>query len=282
MINLTAILTIAKKEFSDKLYESSLVLLMAIFMLALFIYTYGADFGDVAKVIGVFFPLIGIVLGYDAIIREKNSKSLNVLLTQPVFRDNIITGKFVGISLTLFLVIFVSLMIILASDYMIYGQVAQLESFFRLLLFGIFAYFYLLIFASLGLLTSIILKSEIMSLTLGVIVWLTMCFALGPSIIMLTSIITGQSMFEMTDEFLATGSSLFNISPIHHFAEVTVGSLDLSYGSFSIQREVHGFLDTRYSILYLLEYYWQNVVVLVAVPIILLIVSYISFLREDI
>nr|WP_321496900.1 ABC transporter permease [uncultured Methanolobus sp.] len=282
MINLNAITTIAKKEFSDKLYERSLILLMAVFMISLFIYTYGNDFGDATKIIGVFFPLIGIVLGYDAIVKEKNSKSINVLLTHPVFRDNIITGKFVGISLTLFLVVFISLMIIVASDYIISGQVAQLESLLRLLVYGIFTFLYLLIFASLGILTSIKFKNELNSLAFGIIIWINMCFALGPSIIMLTSFITGQSMFDMTDEFLSTGALLFNISPIHHFAEVTVGTLDLSYGSFSIQKEVHGILDTRYSLSYLLGYYWQNIMILIAIPVILVIVSYISFLREDI
>ena len=66
----------------------------------------GENFKQVVQSIGVFFPLIGIALGYDGIIKEKNSKSLNILLTQPVFRDNIITGKFLGISITLALVVF--------------------------------------------------------------------------------------------------------------------------------------------------------------------------------
>ena len=37
MINKDAVLTIAKKEFSDKLYEPSFIILMSIFMVILFV-----------------------------------------------------------------------------------------------------------------------------------------------------------------------------------------------------------------------------------------------------
>ena len=283
MINENAVLTIAKKEFSDKLYEPSFIILAFIFMITLFVYSQGNNnINDVVRIIGVFFPLLGIALGYDAIIREKNSKSLNILLTHPVFRDNIVTGKFLGISITLFLVVFLSLMIIAASDFLISGKIAQFESLFRLLIFGLFTFLYLLIFASFGLFTSIRCKTEIESLTWGVVIWINMCFVLGPTIIMLTSIITGQSMFDMTDNFISTSSWLFNISPIHYFAEVTVGTLDLSYNSFNVQKDVNGFLDTRYSISYLIGHYWHNIIILLVLPVVLIITSYISFLREDI
>lgn len=283
MINVNAIMTIAKKEFSDKLYERSSLILMAIFIGTLFVYIqYASTFSDVVQIIGVFFPLMGIALGYDAIIAEKNSKSLNVLMTHPVYRDNVIIGKYIGICLNLFCIVFFSLMVIMASDFLISGKVAQLESITRLFIFGFFTFCYLLIFASFGVVTSIILKSEIASLTLGVVTWINLCFALGPTIIMLTSIITGESMFDSTDKFFSTGYLLFSISPIHHFAEVTVGLQDLSYGTFNVAKEINGFLDTRYTISYLLNYYWQNVLFLIALPIILIIESYISFMREDI
>ena len=283
MINTNAIMTIAKKEFSDKLYERSSLFLIAIFMGTLFVYIqYSSNFSDIAQIIAVYFPLIGIALGYDAIITEKNSKSLNLLLTHPVYRDNIIVGKYIGICLDLFCIVFSSLMLIMAYDFLISGKVAQLESITRLFIFGFFTFCYLLIFASFGVLTSTILKSEISSLTLGVVTWINLCFALGPSMIMLTSIITGESFFDITDKFNPTINLLFNISPIHHFAEVTVGLQDLSYGTFNTQHEINGFLDTRYTISYLLDYYWQNVLVLLVLPITLIIGSYVSFMREDI
>ena len=286
-MNKNCVLTLAQKEFSDKLYEQSFFVLLAIFMGTMFVYLQshagGDNFGDVVKVIAVFFPLTGIALGYDGIIKEKNSKSLNVLLTHPVFRDNIVTGKFLGISITLALVVFLSLIIIAASDFLISGKVAEFDSLLRLLIFGIFTFFYLLIFAAFGLFASVWCKTEIDSLTFGVLVWINMCFAFGPTIIMLASIVSGQSLFDMTEKFASTASLFQNISPLHHFAEVTNGVQDLSfYGGFGVQTDVHGFLDTQYSISYLIGYYWQNVIILLILPFIFLAASYVSFLREDI
>jgi ABC-type transport system involved in multi-copper enzyme maturation permease subunit len=286
-VNKNCVLTLAQKEFSDKLYEQSFFVLLAIFMGTMFVYLQshagGDNFGDVVQVIAVFFPLTGIALGYDGIIKEKNSKSLNVLLTHPVFRDNIVTGKFLGISITLALVVFLSLIIIAASDFLISGKVAEFDSLLRLLIFGIFTFFYLLIFAAFGLFASVWCKTEIDSLTFGVLVWINMCFAFGPTIIMLASIVSGQSLFDMTEKFASTASLFQNISPLHHFAEVTNGVQDLSfYGGFGVQTDVHGFLDTQYSISYLIGYYWQNVIILLILPFIFLAASYVSFLREDI
>jgi ABC-2 type transport system permease protein len=281
------ILTIAQKEFSDKLYEPSFIVLMVIFMGTIFVYLQshggGNNFYDVVKVIAVFFPLIGIALGYDGIIKEKNSKSLNVLLTNPVFRDNIITGKFLGISITLTLVVFLSLVIIAASDFLISGKIAQFDSLLRLMVFGIFTFLYLLVFASCGFFASIWCKTEIESLTFGVLVWINMCFAFGSTIMMLTSLISGQSAFDMTEKFFSTGSLLQNISPLHHFCKVTIGVQDLSYGGFGlVSEDIRGLLDTRYSLSYLIEYYWQNVIILLILPLLFLTASYISFLRDDI
>ncbi len=286
-MNKGSVLTLAQKEFSDKIYEPSFIVLMFIFTGTIFIYLQsragGNNFWEVVQVIAVFFPLIGIALGYDGIIKEKNSKSLNVLLTNPVFRDNIITGKFLGISITLALVVFLSLTIIAASDFLISGKIAEFDSLLRLLIFGVFTFLYLLVFAAFGLLSSIICKTEIESLSFGVLVWINMCFAFGPTIIMLASVVSGQSLFDMAEKFVSTASLLQNISPLHHFAEVTTGAQDLSfYGGFGVQTDVHGFLDTQYSISYLIGYYWQNVIFLLILPFLFLAASYILFLRDDI
>ncbi len=286
-MNKDSVLTLAQKEFSDKIYEPSFILLMILFTGTVFIYLQnragGNDFGDVVQVIAVFFPLMGIALGYDGIIKEKNSKSLNVLLTEPVFRDNIVTGKFLGVSITLALVVFFSLTIIAVSDFVISGKIAEFDSLLRLFIFGIFTFLYLLLFATLGLFTSVWCKTEIESLTFGVFVWINMCFALGPTIITIVSFVSGQTLFAMTKEFASTASSLYNISPLHHFAEVTIGAQDLSfYGGFNVQSDVHGFLDTQYTLPYLLGYYWQNVIILIILPFVFLAASYVLFLRDDV
>lgn len=58
-MNKDSVLTLAQKEFSDKIYEPSFIVLMIIFTGTVFIYLQnragGNDFGDVVQVIAVFF-----------------------------------------------------------------------------------------------------------------------------------------------------------------------------------------------------------------------------------
>ena len=44
----------------------------------------------------IFVPLFGIVLGFDAINRERTSGTLSRIMSQPVYRDSVINGKFLA------------------------------------------------------------------------------------------------------------------------------------------------------------------------------------------
>ena len=55
--------------------------------------TTGAMFSMV-QFVAFFGPLIGIVLGFDAINRERSDGTLIKIISQPVYRDSVINGKF--------------------------------------------------------------------------------------------------------------------------------------------------------------------------------------------
>ena len=280
MSSINVIMTIAKKEFADKLHEKSIVIMMAMFMVTLFVYTQ-TSFSGVARIIGVFFPLLGIAIGYDAIVGERNSKTLNVLLTHPVFRDNLIVGKLLGMCMVIFSVVFISLTLMMAADFLITGKVVQFASLYRLYFFGLIIFLYLLIYACIGLISSILCKIEVSSLAFGVVIWINLCFALGSTIIMLSSLITGSSMFDGAEEFKNAYATLIYPSPLHHFAAISLGIGDLSYESIAWQPSIRGIMDSNHSFSYLIEYYFDNLLYLILLPIFLFVISYISFIRED-
>ena len=41
-------------------------------------------------------PLLGIALGFDAINTEKNTGTLTRIMAQPIYRDNLLIGKFIS------------------------------------------------------------------------------------------------------------------------------------------------------------------------------------------
>ena len=52
--------------------------------------------GGMLGVVQIFMPLIGLMLGYSAIVGEKEKGSLNALIAHPVSRFDIIFGKIIG------------------------------------------------------------------------------------------------------------------------------------------------------------------------------------------
>lgn len=289
-------LVIAQKEFADNVWSPRFIMLILIFTAIVFSFSYRAgmytednifrgSFLDVAQVIAVFLPLMGIALGFNAMIKERESGSLNVLLTHPVFRDSIITGKILGSIITLALVVCVSIVTVVGTMLMISGTELSLLMLNRLFIFTILTYLYLSIFMALGILTSIISKSATNSLIYGIAVWLGLCVVSGLIVASIASIATGQMPLDLgnNDRFLELNADLQKLSPTYHYAETVMGVPGLSWGGvLSGMPTVHGIFDTEHTLKQWWNEYWTNIVILLIAPVILLIISFIIFLRQDI
>ena len=286
--NINNVFIIAQKEFADNVWSPRFAVLMSIFLIISFTYTYKLQFGSsfigAVQIIAIFTPVIGIALGFDAVVKERKSNSLNVLLTHPVFRDNIITGKILGAMITLALVVFLAISVIIGTSLITSGELVNFSEISRLFIFGIITFLYLLVFLSIGIFTSVILKSEINSLTCGIIAWLNLCVVFGATVMIIATVVTGQSLFDMPEnqQFIELTYNLQKLSPIHHYAEATTGLSDLSLDSLINQETIKGVLDTRYTLGEWAVEFWENVVVLIVISTILIILSYVIFLRQDI
>ncbi len=58
--------------------------------------TSGDVIPSLATFIALLVPIIGIALGFDAINSERSSGTLSRILSQPVYRDNVINAKFLA------------------------------------------------------------------------------------------------------------------------------------------------------------------------------------------
>lgn len=88
--------------------------------------------------------ILGIAMGFDLVSKEKESKSLKILLSHPVYRDEVINGKALGGIAALAGALFVVLFIALAT-LLVYGIVPDGN---ELILIGVFALVsFLLIFS---------------------------------------------------------------------------------------------------------------------------------------
>lgn len=121
MIELHQIITIASKEFKDRLRNRWVLGITIVFALfSLIIAYFGAaqqgtigfrsieiTIASLVSLVIYLIPLIALILGFDAIVGERECGSLDLLLTMPITRLELILGKYLGLSaaLTLSIVI---------------------------------------------------------------------------------------------------------------------------------------------------------------------------------
>lgn len=286
---------IAQKEFTDHLYSPSFRMLLGIF--TLIILSMSIDYGkngfnifefgflDIAQVITLFLPVLGLSLGFDSVIREKNSKSLNTLLTHPVFRDNIISGKIIGGLGALIFVVFISVIASIGTLLILTGIDVGFSELNRILIFSLLTFLYLSGFFAFSLLISVISKSSESSFISGLVVWINLVLIFGAIVTAASSIITGELIVDLNnnEEAMTMSEDLQKLSLASYYAEAVTG-VRVSYGSFGISsgKDTFGIFDTRFGLGTWFADYWSNLVILTGIPSLMFIVSYVAFLRRDI
>jgi len=119
-----------------------------------------------------FIPIIGIVLGFDAVNTEKTSGTLSRVLSQPIYRDSVINGKFLaGIFI---LAMMVGTIVLLISGFGLYsvGVPPAQEEILRLFIYMFYAVAYGAFWMGLSILLSVIFTRTSSSLLIPLGIWL--------------------------------------------------------------------------------------------------------------
>lgn len=313
--NINNILVIAQKEFADIIWSPRFLVIMGILMVAVLAGGYQTGqlmarmaekgdfigvgitvnplmlgFSSFAHIIGSTGALVAIILGFEAIVKERKSGSLNVLMTHPVYRDNVITGKLVGMMAALGLVIVMSVAVPVGIMLIVSGITVDLEEFSRIFIYAVLAFLFLLTYLALGITTSIFSKESSNSLVYSIAVWVMLGTLLMQIAYMAASIITNQTMYSMggpedSEKYFAVAHQILQLSPLTHFQELIRGSSESGgyiVDSGSTSTIMRGIFDMNHTMGYWIKQYWVNLAVLIVSPVILLITSFVAFLRQDI
>jgi ABC-2 type transport system permease protein len=135
--------------------------------------------------------ILGIAMGFDLVTREKESKSLKILLAHPIYRDEVINGKALGglaaIAIALFIVLALSFGILLVA-----GIVPEGSEFFFISLFALTTFLYISTCFAISLLMSTICdesgKALIYSLVVFIVLTSLVPTVLGTPLVMKTFI----------------------------------------------------------------------------------------------
>ena len=181
------VLRIARKEFSDRLRSGWVVASMAVWLGAIGLTSfYGlAQIGHVGvqgyertvvsllNLVQYLAPLLGLLLGHDLIVSEREDRTLGLILASGVNRSRLLLGKFLGGCLT---VTFPLVLGFLVAGTVIY-LAAQDRAVGPFLLLAGSGLMLGNIFLGLGLMISTLCRSRVQSLVSALIIWCVAVFA---------------------------------------------------------------------------------------------------------
>ena len=247
---------------------------------------------SLVQFVAFFGPLVGLILGFDTINRERNEGTLSKLLSQPIYRDVVINGKFLA-GLTMITIMLVSIVLVITGiGLLVMGIVPGLEEIWRIVFYLIISIIYIAFWLGVAILFSILFRSTATSALAALAVWIFFSFfvsiganivanavASDPSpgnpevVLQRAKIIRGFKLISPME--LYTDATATIIDPLRKSTRsfVSVGPLEnISMSRFS------GPLPLSQSILIVVPY----IISLVAITIICFAVSYTVFMRQEI
>jgi len=146
--------------------------------------TPGALFSMV-QFVAFFGPLIGIVLGFDAINKERAQGTLIKITSQPIYRDAVINGKFLAGVVTISIMLLSIVLVIAGFGLTVVGVVPGIEETWRLFIYLIISIFYISFWLGLSILFSILFKSIATSALASIALWIFLSFfvTLGANVV---------------------------------------------------------------------------------------------------
>lgn len=124
---------------------------------------------DYIEIIGA---ILGIILGYISIAKERSSQAFKLLLTRPVTYKEIFYGKILGNGMFIFVFMSLVSLLIILMILGVGGIMLNISEFARIGLFVIFSTLYILIFFMVSIIFSLHQETIAKALIISFIVWL--------------------------------------------------------------------------------------------------------------
>lgn len=136
---------------------------------------------SLAQFIAFFGPLIGMVLGFDAINRERSARTLSKLLSQPIYRDAVINGKFLAGLTTIAIMLLAIVVLISGIGLLVLGVVPGWEEIGRMAVYLVVSIIYIGFWLALAILCSVLFRGMATSALATIALWIFFAFfmALG-------------------------------------------------------------------------------------------------------
>ena len=219
-------------------------------------------------------PIIGIVLGLDAINSEKNNGTMSRLLAQPIYRDAVINGKFLAGVVTIAIMLTTTILVVSGIGMTTLGVPPTSEEITRLLMFWGGSILYGAFWLGLAMLFSVYFRPVAASAVASLTIWIFFFFYT----------FTGFGASQLQNPTAAIAA--MRVSPLFLFQEamsvITIpGARTLSD---ILQLTVQGtkFIPGPLSLGQTVLTVWPHLATIGGLSALFFAISYVRFMREEI
>ena len=235
-------------------------------------------------------PLMAIGLGFDAVNSEYNRRTLSRILSQPIYRDALLFGKFIAGLMTLAISLITLWLLVVGLGLVLVGIPPGAEEISRSFLLLLVTIIYAGVWLALAMLFSILFRSAATAALVTLGLWLLITFIWPVLAGAVAQIIAPPDPRYMalglqTPATVQLEQFLARLSPSTLFGEVVVALLDpttRSLGPIYLSQMQGAVLGAPLPIGESMLIAWPQTVGMVATAILLFVIGYVIFQRQEV
>ncbi len=232
-------------------------------------------------------PFVGICLGFDSINSERSDGTLIRLISQPLYRDAVINGKFLAGATVIFMMVAAMGTLTGACGLLAIGIPPETDEVIRIIGYLVITALYLCFWLALSILFSVICRHSATSAMLSLAVWIFCALFMSLAASLIANLIYSLQGYVTVGRVLDNYEAqlmINRISPYYLYSEAVSTIMDPSVRSTNIllpqqlDRAVTGYLSAGQSLLLV----WPHFVGLIAESAAAFAASYMAFMRREV
>jgi ABC-2 type transport system permease protein len=235
-------------------------------------------------------PLMAIGLGFDAVNGEHNRRTLSRILSQPIYRDALLFGKFLAGLVTLSISLITLWLLVIGLGLLLIGIPPGAEEIARSFVFLLVTIVYAGVWLALALLFSILFRSAATAALVTLGLWLLVTFIWPVLSGALAQIIVPPDPRYTALGLQTPGTAqleqiLARFSPSTLYAEIVVALLDpttRALGPIYLSQLQGAVLGAPLPFVESVLIAWPQMVGMIATAIVLFVIGYVIFQRQEV
>lgn len=237
--------------------------------------------------LGFLLPLVAIALGFDAVNGEYARRTMSRLLAQPIYRDAVLFGKFLGSLIVIAIALLTLWLLMTGLGILFLGLPPSTADILRGLAYLAVTLAYTGVWLALAIMFSTVIRSPATSALAALSVWLVLTVFWGMIAPLFASMLSPVNPFDpmsIVAQF-ETQQAIARLSPQTLYGEVTTILLDpsaRSVGPLFYDQMEGAIMGAPLPTLQSLIIVWPQIAGLVSAMILLFAMGYVVFQRQEV